>query len=432
MNQTNENMGKHMPPLSARMKAVSEMVSQGSRVADIGCDHGYVSIYLYKSGICKSCIAADVKEGPINSARQNIEMYDCADGVEARLSDGLKNIKKGEANCIVISGMGGKLVISILSDDINKIKSISELVLEPQSDADEVRKFICENGSRIEKEVLVEEKGKFYPVIKAVRTDESCKLFPEEYIFGPCLLKNKDAMLWKYLNKEKRRISDVITSLETANTKASAERTEQLKKEAEMIKKAMLRYENIILASGSPRRRELLEQIGINAQIVPSNADESVGLTEPKQIVEELAKRKCESVADNIKDGIIIGADTIVALDGSILGKPTDEKNAEEMLAGLSGKIHQVYTGVCIIKRENSKETDRTVFSCRTDVEFADIAKNEIQEYVASGEPMDKAGAYGIQGIFARYVKRIDGDYYNVVGLPVSSLYAALKKMNAI
>ena len=194
----------------------------------------------------------------------------------------------------------------------------------------------------------------------------------------------------------------------------------------------MDRYGEIILASGSPRRRELLEQIGIHAQISPSNADENIELTEPEQIVRELSSRKCESVSKDKQDGIIIGADTIVVLEGQILGKPTDKNNAEEMLKKLSGKTHQVYTGVTIIKKKSAKELDRAAFVCVTDVEFADIDADEIRSYVSTGEPLDKAGAYGIQGIFARYVKRINGDYYNVVGLPVSALYTELKRMNAV
>ena len=423
---------KDVPPISKRMKAVADMVTYGSRAADIGCDHGYVSIYLKKSGRCTRVIAADVKEGPLAAARENVKLYGCTDGVDVRLSDGIENINKGEADCLVISGMGGKLIISILSADSDKTDFVDELVLEPQSDAAEVRKYLCKKGFEIIRESLVEEKGKYYPIIKAVKSNCIYELNDEEYVFGPCLLKNRDAMLLEYLKKENKRLKEVTAYLEKAHTKSSDERIIQLKKEAEIIKRAMNRFENIILASGSPRRRELLEQIGIHARILPSNADECIELTEPRQIVEELSRRKCENVAEDISDGIIIGADTIVALDGHILGKPADENNAEEMLNSLSGKTHQVYTGVTIIKKELSQEIDRAVFSCVTDVEFTDIDTNEIQDYVRTGEPLDKAGAYGIQGIFARYVKRINGDYYNVVGLPVSALYAELKRMDAV
>ena len=423
---------KDMPPMSQRMIAVADMVTDGSRVADIGCDHGYISIYLCKSGRCDSVIASDIRKGPLEAARENIKRYGCADKVRTRLSDGLENIQKGEADCIVISGMGGGLIVSILSADNEKLSDVKELVLEPQSDAPAVRKYLYSNQYVITQEGLVEEKGKYYPVIKAVKTTKTDILDEEEYVFGPCLLKNKDRLLWTYLNKEKKRISGVLTSLKAIDTDIAKERIIQLKNEAEIIKRAMDRYGEIILASGSPRRRELLEQIGIHAQISPSNADEKIELTEPEQIVRELSRRKCESVSEGKQDGIIIGADTIVVLEGQILGKPMDENNAEEMLKKLSGKTHQVYTGVTIIKKKSAKELDRAAFVCVTDVEFADIDEDEIRSYVSTGEPLDKAGAYGIQGIFARYVKRINGDYYNVVGLPVSALYAELKRMKAV
>lgn len=191
----------------------------------------------------------------------------------------------------------------------------------------------------------------------------------------------------------------------------------------------------IILASASPRRRELLGQIGISFEIRVSNQEEQTTAREPEQVVEELARQKAEAVMDTLKEEseavLVIGADTVVAVDGQILGKPAEEKQAVEMLKHLSGRSHQVYTGVALLFRPG-RETEggvrRKVFHEATRVEFYPLTEAEVSDYVACGESMDKAGAYGIQGIFARYVKAIEGDYTNVVGLPVGRLYQELKE----
>lgn len=189
----------------------------------------------------------------------------------------------------------------------------------------------------------------------------------------------------------------------------------------------------IILASGSPRRKELLEQIGIEFSVMTSDTDENIEMTQPENYVCKLATTKALAVRDNIlsksdaSDKVIIGADTIVFMDGSILTKPTDEEDAKKMLAKLSGKKHQVYTGVAVVSDDNIQ-----TFAEMTEVLVSQMTAHEIEEYVASGEPMDKAGAYGIQGMFARYVEGIKGDYNNVVGLPVAHLYHVLKKSGMV
>jgi septum formation protein len=188
-------------------------------------------------------------------------------------------------------------------------------------------------------------------------------------------------------------------------------------------------YERIILASGSPRRRELLAQIGIKTEVIPSYADENTDIADPEKRVEELARRKCVEVARDIPSGIFLGADTVVSVDGEILGKPADAQEAAAMLRRISGRTHQVYTGVALMQKEAGNVIRKGVFSEKTDVTVAELDERDIEEYIASGEPMDKAGAYGIQGIFAKYVTRIDGEYSNVVGLPLSGVYARLKKV---
>lgn len=180
----------------------------------------------------------------------------------------------------------------------------------------------------------------------------------------------------------------------------------------------------IILASASPRRKELLEQIGLSFQIEPARGEEHITSVIPREVVEELSYQKAMEVAQLHKeeDTLILGADTIVVYDNQIMGKPADEEEAKAMLRQLSGKTHCVFTGVTAVLWENKEKTVRT-FSEKTEVTFYPMSEEEIMFYVKTREPMDKAGAYGIQGIGAKYIQAICGDYNNVVGLPVARLY---------
>lgn len=189
----------------------------------------------------------------------------------------------------------------------------------------------------------------------------------------------------------------------------------------------------IILASASPRRRELLKQIGIDFEIMVSNVEEKVTATAPHEVVQELSRQKAEAVAEALESSqpiIIIGADTIVSCDGKILGKPADAEEAGRMLRLLSGRGHEVYTGVTLLYRSGQQVDSaweaRAFHEC-TRVHFAPMTEEEIACYVATGDPLDKAGAYGIQGFCARYITGIEGDYNNVVGLPVGRLYREMK-----
>jgi len=181
---------------------------------------------------------------------------------------------------------------------------------------------------------------------------------------------------------------------------------------------------NVVLASASPRRKMILENAGFDVTVRVSDADETLpaGIS-PESAVEYLAKIKANAVERN-KDELIIAADTVVVLDGKILGKPEDENEAREMLSSLSGRRHTVFTGVCMIYNEKEE-----IFSDRTEVEFYSLSDEEIKEYIKTGEPMDKAGAYGIQGKGSLFVKGIDGDFFNVMGLPVALIN---KKLNEI
>lgn len=186
----------------------------------------------------------------------------------------------------------------------------------------------------------------------------------------------------------------------------------------------------IILASGSPRRKEIMEQVGLDIEIMVSNKEETITRKVPAEVVMELAGQKAEDIASQVhEDAIIIGADTIVVLEGTILGKPRSLADAVFMLQRLSGKTHTVYTGVCIISRKHDYNVKQKTFYEMTDVTMYPLSEQEIIDYVESGDPMDKAGAYGIQGRAAAFIKKIDGDYYNVVGLPIGRVVQELKSI---
>ena len=186
--------------------------------------------------------------------------------------------------------------------------------------------------------------------------------------------------------------------------------------------------QTIYLASKSPRRRKLLKQLGIKFKSFSVNSDEEFFDGEhPVECVKRIALEKMELAKSKVHNGIIITADTIVVLNKKVLGKPQSEKDAIKILSMLSGKQHTVFTGFCVLNKKTKKQI---VSYEKTKVEFRKLKKDEIIDYVKGGSPMDKAGAYGIQDDFgAVFVKRIDGCYYNVVGLPLTNLYNTLRKV---
>ncbi len=195
-----------------------------------------------------------------------------------------------------------------------------------------------------------------------------------------------------------------------------------------------MKIDEVILASKSPRRRELLDQIGVVYRCVPSEKPEVLTSTIPKDVVMELSRQKASDVAEIVEDGrerLIIGSDTVVAFEDKILGKPKDEQDAFDMILMLSGKTHEVYTGVTVIYQNESQQEIHTFYEC-TKVFVDNLSEQNIRDYIATGEPMDKAGSYGIQGYFGKYVTGIEGDYNNVVGLPVSRLYREVKEKFSI
>ncbi|WP_296647203.1 Maf family protein [Romboutsia sp. 13368] len=183
---------------------------------------------------------------------------------------------------------------------------------------------------------------------------------------------------------------------------------------------------NIILASASPRRREILENTNVKFDIISSSIDELVLEGEsPCQMVMRLAFEKGTDIASKRKSDLVISADTIVVLDNTVLGKPKDEEEARAMITNLSGKTHQVITGISLINLENNKKIIDYVIS---NVKFKNLSEDDINDYIKTKESLDKAGAYGIQGYGALLVEEIQGDYFNIVGLPISKLSDLLKK----
>lgn len=181
---------------------------------------------------------------------------------------------------------------------------------------------------------------------------------------------------------------------------------------------------HIILASASPRRKEILELADLKFDVMPSDAQEITTKTAPNEVVMELATLKAKDIyKKSEKQSMIVGADTVVAYQGQILGKPTDKADAKRMLTMLSGQTHEVYTGVCVIEDGKTK-----TFYEETKVTFYEISDEQIDHYIKTGEPMDKAGSYGIQGKAAVFIKGIEGDYYNVVGFPIARFLQEITK----
>lgn len=195
-----------------------------------------------------------------------------------------------------------------------------------------------------------------------------------------------------------------------------------------------------VLASQSPRRRQLLAALGISFSVMPARGKENVTGERPAEVVEELSRQKAEEVALRLlgedpsgrENTVVIGADTIVAIDHKILGKPADQAQAGDMIREIQGRIHQVYTGVTVIRIREGELEEMNIFHECTDVDVYPMTEEEIENYIRTPEPYDKAGAYGIQGIFGRFIRGIRGDYNNVVGLPAARLYHELRDMQVL
>ncbi len=201
-----------MAILSVRLKAVAQMITPGLPVADIGCDHAYLPIYLVKEDVSPRVIACDINSGPVKRARENVDDVELSDRIDIRQGDGLSVIEPGEASCIVIAGMGGKLMTRILGEGMDVLEKDSEIIMEPQSDVPEVRHFLQDNGFRIISENMVSEDGKFYPLIKAIPGQMAWDR--EVYFrYGKILLREENPVLHEFLLIEKEYLSNLLKEL---------------------------------------------------------------------------------------------------------------------------------------------------------------------------------------------------------------------------
>lgn len=232
-----------MVKLSERLQAVCDLITPGLTVSDVGCDHGYLSIYLMQNKIAKSVVASDVRTGPLSKAAENINLYDMADKIDLRLSDGLSMIDPGEVDAVVMSGMGGNLMMDILTRGADVVEKCRELVLQPQSEISGVRHYLQDNGWMIISESMVYEDYKYYPMMKAVKGKMS---WDKEiyFVYGKILLREKNPVLHQFLIQEEEYYVNLYNEL---CCKASSDRVKERLQDVEMS----LKYNN-----------EALEMIG--------------------------------------------------------------------------------------------------------------------------------------------------------------------------
>lgn len=236
--------------LSKRLQAVADLVTPGSRVADVGCDHAYTSIYLVKNKISSHIIAMDVNQGPIDRAKENIMKYGSADIIETRKSDGLEKLQVGEADSILIAGMGGALIISILSEKMEVVRSVKELILQPQSEIHKVRQFLQEQDFCIIKENMLMDDGKYYVMMKAVpvsstETTTSQRLTKEEHFYyGRLLLEAKNKTLKEFLIWDLSLCEGIRKNLTLGQSDNSQLRYQEIEDRIALIHKGLSYYEN--------------------------------------------------------------------------------------------------------------------------------------------------------------------------------------------
>lgn len=221
--------------LSKRLQAVADMVTPGMRLADVGTDHGYIPIYLTQQGVVPSAIAMDINKGPLAKAKEHIEGYGLGKKIETRLSDGLANVTSEEVDSMIAAGMGGGLIIRILSKEKETANGLKELILQPQSEIGKVRAYLCEQGYRIVSENMVWEDGKYYPMMKAVKGEVE-NYSPEELEFGKRLLEEKNPVLKQFLEWELEHQGDILSALEKQDSERTKARITELAQRIESIK----------------------------------------------------------------------------------------------------------------------------------------------------------------------------------------------------
>ena len=226
--------------LSKRLAAVAGMVTEGSRLVDVGTDHGYLPIFLVEEKKIPSALAMDINRGPLKKAEEHITALGLEDYIETRLSDGLLAYQKGEADSLVIAGMGGNLMVKILSEGKERLSGLRELILEPQSDPDRVRLWLTLHDFVLADEDFVEEDGKYYPVLRAIPGTQVQNLSREELLYGPCLLKKGHPVLKKYLLQKMQQNEELQETLEQVKTESAGKRRKELKETGEIMERAFL------------------------------------------------------------------------------------------------------------------------------------------------------------------------------------------------
>jgi tRNA (adenine22-N1)-methyltransferase len=233
--------------LSKRMECIASLVTPGVRVADIGCDHGYLPISLCMEGKVPSALAMDIRPGPLKAAQANIIRYGLEDRIRTRLSDGMKELVPGEADAAILAGMGGRLIVKILSDSAGVARSLKELILGPQSEVGMVREWLEENGFLIDREEMILEEGKFYPLIHGSREAGSGaagkRMTEEERLYGPVLLQNRDPVLRRYLEKERKNREELLARMAENRGERAEERRKTLEEEMRLIQAALAYYD---------------------------------------------------------------------------------------------------------------------------------------------------------------------------------------------
>lgn len=228
--------------LSKRLQAVADYVSKGNKVADIGCDHAYTSIYLMEQGIAAHVYALDVNKGPIKRAIANVKNYGFQDDIDIRLSDGAKELKEGEADTILIAGMGGSLMARILDNSKEVVSKVKEIILQPQSEIFIVRRYLHSIGFQIVAENMVIDDSKYYVMMKAIKGEESYDR-EVQYQYGKLLLEEKHPILKELLEKEYKTNLKILKQLESRETESAVSRVNELKEELQYIIEGMKYYE---------------------------------------------------------------------------------------------------------------------------------------------------------------------------------------------
>lgn len=391
--------------LSPRLAAALKSIPHSRMFADIGSDHAYLAIAALETGRADSAIAADLREGPLSRAKQNGVSWHGR--LSYALSDGFDALDTSAIDTAAICGMGGETMADILSRaDLKN----TYLILQPQTFAHTVRKWLWDNGFETEKEAFVTDSGRAYCVICAHYSGYRRAYDASDCRFG--IIRPKNGAFDMYI---KAAHTDLSNRLKAGDDRE----TQLLCRECEV----MLKKPHVILASASPRRRDILDSMHITYDVCPSPAEKAFDASLPRaDAMCDIALSKAEYIAKEHPSSPVIAADTMVfACDGTPLGKPKDEKDAFRMLKSLSGKPNTVSTGVCII----SGGVSRT-FCCDSVVMMRDYSDSEIYDYIATKEPLDKAGAYALQGIGRRLVDSFGGSLTNIIGLPRAELAEAL------